>query len=396
MNDVDPTALQRRLRPLGIVAALIVFAIIATGIGLRLHAQTVVRRWTEQQAIPTVALIAPKAGVSTEQLTLPGNVRAYFEAPIYARVSGYLRHWYFDIGAHVRAGQVLADIDTPELDQQLNQAEADLATARANEQLAETTAARWKNMLASQSVSQQESDEKSGAYAANRALLAAAQANLQRLKAIAAFKHVTAPFDGIVTARDTDLGALINAGSGGDLVLFRVADVHAMRIYVDVPQNYAGELQIGTSAELSLPERPGAQVSAKVTDLSRAIRESSRTMQVELLADNAQHQLMPGEYAEVHFTIAAQAGVVEVPTTALLFRQEGLQVATVDAHDHIVLKPIQLARERGAVVDVSQGLTPQDRVVDNPPDSIANGEPVRIAAPAQAPASSVSSEVSES
>jgi RND family efflux transporter MFP subunit len=396
MNDVDPTALQRRLRPLGIVAALIVFAIIATGIGLRLHAQTVVRRWTEQQAIPTVALIAPKAGASTEQLTLPGNVRAYFDAPIYARVSGYLRHWYFDIGAHVRAGQVLADIDTPELDQQLNQAEADLATARANEQLAETTAARWKNMLASQSVSQQESDEKSGAYAANRALLAAAQANLQRLKAIAAFKHVTAPFDGIVTARETDLGALINAGSGGDLVLFRVADVHAMRIYVDVPQNYAGELQIGTSAELSLPERPGAQVSAKVTDLSRAIRESSRTMQVELLADNAQHQLMPGEYAEVHFTIAAQAGVVEVPTTALLFRQEGLQVATVDAHDHIVLKPIQLARERGAVVDVSQGLTPQDRVVDNPPDSIANGEPVRIAAPAQAPASSVSSEVSES
>ncbi|HEY3729695.1 MAG TPA: efflux RND transporter periplasmic adaptor subunit [Steroidobacteraceae bacterium] len=379
MNDVDATALKRRLRPFGIVAGLIIVVIAASGIGLRLHAQTEVRHWTEEQAVPTVALIAPKAGATTEQLTLPGNVRAYFEAPIYARVSGYLRHWYFDIGAHVRAGQVLADIDTPELDQQLNQAEADLATAQANEQLAETTAARWNHMLASQSVSQQEADEKSGAYAADRALLQAAQANLQRLKAIAAFKHVTAPFDGIVTARDTDVGALINAGSGGDVVLFRVADVHAMRIYVDVPQNYAGQLHIGMPADLSLPERPGAKVSAKVTDLSQAIRESSRTMQVELLADNAQHQLLPGEYAEVNFTIAALAGVVEVPTTTLLFRQEGLQVATVDSHNHIVLKSIQLARERGAVVDVSQGLTPQDRVVNNPPDSIANGDQVRIA-----------------
>jgi RND family efflux transporter MFP subunit len=381
MNYVDPTALQRRLRPFGIVAGLIVFAIAATGIALRLHAQTQVRHWTDEQAIPTVALISPKAGATTEQLTLPGNVRAYFEAPIYARVSGYLQHWYFDIGAHVRAGQVLADIATPELDQQINQAEADLATARANEQLAQTTADRWKNMLASQSVSQQEADEKSGAYAADRALLAAAQANLQRLKAITAFKHVTVPFDGIVTARDTDVGALINAGSGGDVVLFRVADVHAMRVYVDVPQNYAGQLQIGTPAELSLPERPGAKVSAKVTDLSQAIRESSRTMQVELLADNAQRQLLPGEYAEVHFSIAALPGVVEVPTTALLFRQEGLQVATVDEHNHIVLKPIQLARERGAVVDVSEGLTPHDRVVNDPPDSIANGDAVRIASP---------------
>lgn len=379
MNDSDTPALRRRLRRAGLVAAVAICAVAAAGIGLRLHAQTRVRQWTEEQAIPTVAVVSPKAGEKSEELVLPGNVRAYIEAPIYARVSGYLLHWYFDIGAHVRAGQVLADIDTPELDQQINQAEADLATAHANEQLAASTAERWKSMLSSQSVSQQEADEKAGAYAAGHALLAAAQANVQRLKAVAAFKHVTAPFDGIVTARETDVGALINAGSGGEVVLFHVADVHAVRIYVDVPQNYAGQLHVGMMAQLLLPERPGTKVAAKVADLSQAIRESSRTMQVELMADNANRELLPGEYAEVHFQIDAQAGVVEVPTTALLFRQEGLQVATVDAHDHVVLKSIQLARERGAVVDVREGLTPQDRIVDSPPDSIANGDPVKIA-----------------
>jgi RND family efflux transporter MFP subunit len=381
MNDSATPALRRRLRRAGIAAAVVICAIAAVGIGLRLHAQTEVKQWTEEQAIPTVAIVSPKAGAKSEELVLPGNVRAYIEAPIYARVSGYLLHWYFDIGAHVRAGQVLADIDTPELDQQIKQAEADLATAHANEQLAASTAERWKSMLSSQSVSQQEADEKAGAYAAGHALLAAAQANVQRLKAVAAFKHVTAPFDGIVTARETDVGALINAGSGGELVLFRIADVHAMRVYVDVPQNYAGQLHIGMAAQLLLPERPGIKVAATVADLSQAIRESSRTMQVELMADNANRDLLPGEYAEVHFEIEVQAGVVEVPTTALLFRQEGLQVATVDAHNRIVLKSIQLARERGSVVDVNQGLTPQDRVVDSPPDSIANDDPVRIAGP---------------
>jgi membrane fusion protein, multidrug efflux system len=379
MSDSQTPALQRRLRRAGTIAAVVICAVAAVGIGLRLHAQTGVRQWTEDQAIPTVAIVSPKAGAKSEELVLPGNVRAYIEAPIYARVSGYLLHWYFDIGAHVRAGQVLADIDTPELDQQINQAEADLATAHANEQLAASTAERWKSMLLSQSVSQQEADEKAGAFAAGHALLAAAQANVQRLKAVAAFKHVTAPFDGIVTARETDVGALINAGSGGEVVLFHVADVHAVRVYVDVPQNYAGQLHAGMTAQLLLPEKPGIKVPATVADLSQAIRESSRTMQVELMADNASRELLPGEYAEVHFQIDTRAGVVEVPTTALLFRQEGLQVATVDAHNHVVLKSIQLARERGAVVDVSEGLTPQDRVVDSPPDSIANGDPVRIA-----------------
>jgi multidrug efflux system membrane fusion protein len=386
VSDSQTPALQRRLRRTGTIAAVAICALAAVGIGLRLHAQTGVRQWTEEQAIPTVAIVSPKAGAKSEELVLPGNVRAYIEAPIYARISGYLLHWYFDIGAHVRAGQVLADIDTPELDQQINQAEADLATAHANEQLAASTAARWKSMLSSQSVSQQEADEKAGAYAAGHALLAAAQANVQRLKAVAAFKHVTAPFDGIVTARETDVGALINAGSGGEVVLFHVADVHAVRVYVDVPQNYAGQIHAGMTAQLLLPEKPGIRVPATVADLSQAIRESSRTMQVELMADNASRELLPGEYAEVHFQIDARTGMVEVPTTALLFRQEGLQVATVDAHNHVVLKSIQLARERGAVVDVSEGLTPQDRVVDSPPDSIANGDPVRIVGPDGGPA----------
>ncbi len=381
MTESETSQLQHRLRRTLLFGAVAVCLIIALGIGLRLRAQAQVKSWTEIQAIPTVEIISPQATAKMQELVLPGTLSAYIDAPIYARIDGYLKRWYVDIGAPVHAGQALADIETPELDQQIHQVEAELVTAKANDDLDRITAERWHKMLAAQSVSQQEADEKAAAYAVSKSRVNAAQANLDRLKALAAFRHVVAPFDGIVTARNTDVGNLINAGAGGKgTELFRVADEHEARVYVDVPQTDAGKIKVGLSAQLELPENPGVMVPAKVADLSQAVSIASRTMQVELMADNPDHLLLPGSYVEVHFQIPAPQHVLELPTTALIFRKEGLQVATVDGANHIVLKPIQIAQERGAVVNVNRGITFQDRVVDSPPDSIANGELVRIAA----------------
>lgn len=380
MTESESIRLQQRLRRALIIGAAAVCIIAILGIGLRLHARTQVKQWTDVQAVPTVDVVSPEAAAKTEELVLPGTLSAYFDAPIYARVDGYLKRWYVDIGAHVHAGQALADIETPELDQQIHQVEADLVTAKANDQLDKLTADRWKKMLTSQSVSQQEADEKAAAYAVSQAKVDEAQANLDRLRALEAFKHVIAPFDGIVTARNTDVGNLINAGAGGKgNELFRVADEHEARVYVDVPQTDAAQIKVGLMAQLQLPESPGVMVPAKVADISDAVSVASRTMQIELMADNPDNLLLPGDYVEVHFQIPAPLHVLQLPTTALIFRKEGLQVATVDGRNHVVLKPIQLAEERGAVVDVNVGLTPEDRVVDSPPDSIANGELVRIA-----------------
>ena len=380
MTESEIARLQHGLRRALIMGAATVCVIAVIGIGLRVHAQTKVKQWTDVQAIPTVEIVSPQPAATLEELVLPGTLSAYIDAPIYARIDGYLKRWYVDIGARVHAGQALADIETPELDQQIHQVEAALVTAKANDQLDKITAERWNKMLASQSVSQQEADEKAAAYSVSQSLVDAAQANLGRLRALAAFKHVVAPFDGIVTARNTDVGNLINAGAGGKgNELFRVADEHEARVYVDVPQTDAGQIKVGLTAQLQLPENPGVMVPAKVADISDAVSVASRTMQVELMADNPDHLLLPGDYVEVHFHIPAPPNVMQLPSTALIFRKEGLQVATVDNRDHIVLKSIQLAKERGSVVDVNFGLTPQDRVVDNPPDSIANDELVRIA-----------------
>ena len=387
MTEYETTRLQQRLRRWLIIGGALVCLIAILGIGLRLHAQSQVKQWTDVQAIPTVDVVSPQPTAKTEELVLPGTLSAYFDAPIYARVNGYLKRWYVDIGAHVHAGQALADIETPELDQQIHQVEADVVTAKANDALDKLTADRWKKMLASQSVSQQEADEKAAAYAVSQARVDEAQADLDRLKALEGFKHVVAPFDGIVTARNTDVGNLINAGAGGKgSELFRVADEHEARVYVDVPQTDAGQIKLGLTAQLQLPENPGVTVPAKVAAISDAVSVASRTMQVELMADNPDHLLLPGDYVEVRFQIPAPLHVMQLPTTALIFRKEGLQVATVDHQNHIVLKPIQLAEERGAVVEVNLGLLPEDRVVDNPPDSIAGGELVRIAGEQNGPA----------
>ena len=302
----------------------------------------------------------------------------YYDAPIYARVSGYLKKWYVDIGSPVKAGDVLAEIETPEIDQQLEQARADLATAVAKEKLAKLTAKRWDDMLKSESVSRQEADEKNGDYEAKAAATVAAKANVDRLQAMASFKRIVAPFDGVVTARRTDIGQLINAGSSSGAELFRVADTRKLRVYVHVPQTYSDEVTKGMTAQLQFPEKPGKSFPATVASTSDAINESSRTMLVQLEADNSQGKLVSGSYADVHFDLPAPANVVQLPVTALLFREHGLKVATLGANNQVVLKNIQLGRDFGTRVEVISGLDPNDRIIDSPPDWIAQGDAVHV------------------
>lgn len=379
MTNTKDQRLLKRLLVVGISVVVVALLTAVWGIVSRARAGSNLRQWTEERARPTVSLIELVRANSDQELILPGTLRAYIDAPIYARVSGYLRRWYVDIGAHVTVGQVLAEIETPELDQQLLQAQADLATSRANERLSATTAARWAKMLASDSVPQQEADEKAGDYEAKKAIVAAAEANVERLRATASFKKIVAPFAGVVTARRTDVGALINAGAGAGQELFRVADTHKARIYVDVPQAYADTLHPGTPAVLRVPERPGAGSSAVVTDTSASISENSRTMLVELLADNADGALLPGSYVDVTFKLAVQQGILRLPISALLFRQHGLEVATLGPDDKVVLKKVVLGRDYGTEVEVVNGLSSSDRVIDSPPDSLAGGDRVSVA-----------------
>jgi RND family efflux transporter MFP subunit len=375
---------RKRHRMLALVLVLVVLAAVSlavTGIMSRNHDETRLAKWTQAQAIPTVKVVAPERGTKNQQLILPGDVEAYYEAPIYARVPGYLKMWYKDIGARVKAGQELAVIDTPDLDQQLNQAKQDLASVVANAKLAELTAKRWKALLSSQSVSQQTVDEKVGDAAAKDALVAAAQANVDRLQALESFKHITAPFDGVVTARETDIGALINAGSGSGsgAELFKVADIHQMRVYVRVPQAYASQLHPGLVAHLKLAQYPHEEFKATLDTTSNAISKQSRTVLVELMANNMDGKLWPGTFAEVHFQLPPDPDIYHIPTSALVFREHGLQVATVGDDDKVRLKSITPGRDLGTEIEVLSGLTPTDRVIDNPPDSISTGDVVKVA-----------------
>jgi RND family efflux transporter MFP subunit len=369
----------RSLRKTGLAALVIAAVIVATGVGERMKGRSSLARETDQEAIPTVAVVAPGQGIKDQTLTLPGDIQAYFEAPIYARVSGYLKSWDEDIGAHVKAGQLLAEIDTPDLDQQLNQAKADLAAAQANADLAALTSKRWQALVKKEAVSQQDADEKAGDAEAKKGALVAAQANVRRLMALEGFKRIVAPFDGVVTARETDVGALINAGSGTGPELFKVADVHEMRIYVRAPQTLSGGLTVGQKAELRLPQHPNRAVEAVVATTSQAISQASRALLVELRADNPDGELQPGAYAEVHFEVPPNPDVVTIPTSALLFREDGLKVATLSAGDKVVLKPVTLGRDLGTEVEVVSGLTTADRVIDSPSDSIAAGDTVQVA-----------------
>lgn len=380
--DISPPKRVAHLKLVGLAALLIAAGIVASGIWSRTHAKDELARWTEAQAVPTVTTFTPKPAGTSQALVLPGHLAAYVNAPIYARVSGYLHAWYADIGTHVKAGQLLGLIDTPDLDQQLRQAQADLQRSIASEKLAETTARRWSQMLAQDSVSQQEADEKTADLAAQRATVAANEANVRRLEALESFKRIVAPFDGVVTARKTDVGALIDAGGGNGPELFTVSDVHQMRVYVNVPQSDAALVKPGMRATLTVPERPGMTFDARLVDTDNAISPSSGTLLVQLMVDNKDGLLFPGEYTEVHFALPNTQHTLQIPASALIFRSNGLQVAVVDKNHHIELKPVTIATDLGTQVQIASGLDAGDVIVDNPPDSLEEGDLVRLASSA--------------
>lgn len=337
-------------------------------------------RATEAQAVVAVATTRPEPLTGEAELVLPGNLQADYEAPIYARTSGYLRRWLVDIGARVKTGQLLAEIDAPEVDQQLRQAEADLAMAEANERIAQVTAQRWVHLRATDSVSKQEADEKVSAAQASEAQVQAAQANVHRLRDLQGFERIVAPFDGVITARDTDIGQLINAGSGTGPELFRIADVRRLRLYVSVPQNYSAAMRPGVTAKLRFPGRPGETFLAKLDTTSNAIDPATRTLMVELIVDNDKGELLPGAYTEVHFELPdSTAGPsFELPANVLLFRGDGLHVATVDADNRVVMKPVSIGRDYGSEIEITSGLKASDEVILNPPDSLTGGVTVRV------------------
>jgi len=347
----------------------------------RVMARSTLRQKTVEEAAQIVVTVAPTRSALGEELVLPGTVQAYSEARIYARTNGYLKSWMVDIGSAVRKGQLLAEIDTPEVDQQLAQAVADLATARANEALSNTTNKRWNDLLVTESVSKQDADEKAGDAAAKKAIAESAAANVSRLRQLESFKHVVAPFDGIITARNTDIGALINAGESAGSELFRVADTHKLRIYVQIPEPYAAAAKPGLEADLRFSEQAGKGYAATTVRTANALDPVLRTLQVELELDNAQRELFPGAYAEVHFKLAGSASSVRLPANTVLFRAPGPQVAIVDAQHRIQLKSIVQGRDFGGTIEVLSGLGPDDAVVINPPDSIVDGATVRVSSP---------------
>ena len=357
--------------------------IILRGVQSRVHAETALQRSTEENAIPTVRVIRPKRGAETNELILPGNMEAFTDTPVYARTNGYLRKWYFDIGAHVKAGELLAEIETPEVDRQLQQARAELATADANLRLAKSTAERWQSLRKSDSVSQQETDEKVGDLESKNAAAEAAAANVKRLEDTQAFQKIYAPFDGVITARNIDIGDLINAGSNGtEREMFHMAAIRQLRVYVEVPQMNARSTGPGTAAELEVPEMPGRRFAGKVVRTSDAMDPASRTLRVEVDVDNPNATLMPGEYAEVHFRLPVPKNSVTVPVNALLFRSEGMTAAVLRG-GRVALVPVTIGHDYGDALEVISGLSTDDRIVVNPPDSIANGDAVRVTEGAQ-------------
>ena len=380
-HDTTPAAARPRgLVVAGVVALIVAIAVVVFGVAGRSHDVTATQDWSNAQAVPAVHLVAATAGGAGDALTLPGTMQAFTAAKLYARTSGYLKAWDKDIGARVAAGTVLGLIDTPELDQQIIQARADLASARANRSLSATTAARWTKLLDTNSVSRQEADEKSGDLAVKSALVNAAEANLNRLLATKRFATITAPFAGIVTARNADIGDLVGGGGSGSEPLFTVADVRRIRIYVNVPQNSSAALKPGLAATLTLPDYPGRTFPATVVATAGAISGQSGTLLVQLIADNPHGELKPGGYAQVSLGVPDQAAAVEVASSVLIFRGHGAQVATVDAAGRVRLHAIVIGRDLGPRVEVTAGLTAGERVVDTPPDSIADGERVRVVA----------------
>ena len=374
-----PNGALRQLRLAGIVAAVIVLIIVVAGLSLRASDNEQLRNWTEEQAIPSVVILKPGKQGDTPTLDLPGRLEAYSRASLYARVSGYLKSWKVDIGTPVKAGQLLAEIEAPDLDQQLLQGKADLASARANASLAEITAARWQLLVKQNYVSEQAADEKTGDFMAKQALANSAQANLDRLQALKNFTRIVAPFDGLVTARGTDIGALINVGSGVGLELFEVSKTDTLRVYVNVPQTYVPSIPPGTKARITVPERPGKVYAAAVAASAQAVNIASGATLMQILVDNANGELLPGAFANISFDLPHNFEVLSVPASALMFDKAGLRVATVGPDSRVILKAVTIMRDLGKLIELSSGLAPDDRVIETPPDGIAEGDLVRIA-----------------
>ena len=354
-------------------------AVVVQGIATRRVADARLSEWTEDQAIPVVSVIKPDMRGKPTTIELPGRLEAYSQAQIFARVSGYIKEWKVDIGTPVKAGQLLAEIDAPDLDQQIMQAEADVTSAQANATLSKANLERGQSLIASGTVSKQDLDQRAADAANKQGLLKSAQANRDRLRVLEKYKRIVAPFDGLVTARATDVGALINAGSSGGPALFVVSDTNKLRAYVNVPQNVAPRIKVGTQARLTVPEYPKRTFAATVEASAQAVDAASGTTRMLLVVDNANKELMTGAFANVSLELAGPDKAINVPSTALIFDQSGLRVATVGSDDRIVLKTITISRDMGREIEIGSGIAPDDRVVVNPPDGAASGDPVHIA-----------------
>ena len=373
-----PRLSRRKLRLAGLIIVVIAAIVVGMGITTRRMADARLNEWTERVAIPTVAVAVPDDRGRRSTIDLPGRLEAYSQAQLFARVSGYLKEWKADIGTPVKAGQLLAEIEAPDLDQQIMQAEADLASAKANLTLAEGTLERGRMLIKSGAVSQQTLDQRVADAQSRQGLLRSAQANLDRLKVLENYKRITAPFDGLVTSRTTDIGALINAGGGGP-ALFVVSDTTRLRVYVNVPQNYVPNVKIGTRAQITVPEYPGKTFTATVEASAQAVDMASGTTRMQLVVDNAAGTLMTGAFANVRLVLPNPEAAIYVPASALIFDQRGMRVATVGPDDRVILKPVTIARDLGREVEIATGLTAEDRVIETPPDGIASGDLVRIA-----------------
>jgi RND family efflux transporter MFP subunit len=371
---------RRGLRIAALLAVAMAVLVVGEGIASRASNGKQLRQWTDAQAQPVVTVTQPQRGDSSAVLALPGRLEAYSRAPIYARVNGYLKDWKVDIGATVQGGQLLAEIEAPDVDQQLAQAKADLLTARANAALASTTAKRWQQLVKSDAVSRQDVDMKNGDLAAKGAIVKATQANVERLEVMEGFKRITAPFSGTVTARTTDVGALINAGSGKGLELFVISDTHKLRLYVSVPQTYAAQITPGIQAQMTVPERPGHTFAATVEASAQSVDPASGSTLVQLAVDNASGQLVPGAFANVRFDLRTAAASLSIPASALIFDSRGARVATIGSDSRVALKPVTVARDLGNIIEISSGLAANDRIIDSPPDGISQDDQVRIAA----------------
>jgi RND family efflux transporter MFP subunit len=381
VGTVEPPPHRSRRGWIVGVAIFLAFAsLLVSGIFQRVHTRAALRTETADMAVPTVSVVSPQRTAPAQEIVLPGNVQPYVTAPIFSRTNGYLQAWYFDIGAHVKKGQLLAVIATPEVDQQLGQSRSNLSTAEANLRLAEITKNRYEGLLQSHAVAQQDVDNAVGTYNANKSIVEADQANVKQLEAMQSFEKIYAPFDGIITARNTDVGALVDSGSSGGVKtdLFHLSQVDRLRVYVNVPEEYSQATTSGLKADLTLPEFPGTTFTGKLVRTAQSISFDTRTLLAEVDVINPTGRLLSGSYAEVHFKVPGKISTYILPTETLLFRKEGLRVAVVN-DSKAQLLPVTAGRDFGNTIEIISGLKGNESVIVSPPDSTVDGEKVQLA-----------------